>query len=94
MSDTNEVRMQKRFTHQFEQKFVNYVLRHNYTVTQVAELRQYAGEIRGNTPIASASIPGNGEYKKLKSWFANCKATTPLLINASGFLLMEMNNDK
>ncbi|HBI6269187.1 TPA: transposase [Serratia marcescens] len=59
----------KTFTHEFKQECVNLVLQHNYPVTQAAEtmniglsilqrwLRQYRGEVRGETPAASAITP-------------------------------------
>ena len=67
MSNANEVKMRRKmFTHEFKQEYVNLVLQHKYLVTQAAEtmniglstlqrwLRQYGGEVRGDTPTATA----------------------------------------
>lgn len=57
----------KTFTHEFKQECVNLALQHKYP--QAVEtmniglsilqrwLRQYLGEIRGETPVASAITP-------------------------------------
>ncbi|WP_145515790.1 transposase [Yersinia aleksiciae] len=87
MSNANEVIMRRKtFTPEFKQECVNLVLQHKYPVIQAAKtmniglstfqrwLRQYRGEIRGNTPIASAITPhrNNGGYKNLKSRYGSC----------------------
>ncbi|AHM72183.1 transposase [Yersinia hibernica] len=67
MGNTNEVRTRRKtFTHEFKQECVNLVIQHNYLVTLVAEtmsiglptlqrwIRQYRGEVRGETPTACA----------------------------------------
>ncbi|MBX9498542.1 transposase [Yersinia enterocolitica] len=96
MSSTNEVRMRKKsFTHEFKQECVNLVLQHKYPVTQAAEtmniglstlqrwLRQYRGEIRGNTPIASAITPEQRRISELEKQVWQLQSDNDLLKKAS-----------
>ena len=107
MSNTNEVKMRKKsFTHEFKQECINLVLQHKYPVTQAAEtmniglstlqrwLRQYRGEIRGNTPIASAITPEQRRIQELEKQVRQLQSDNDLLKKASAFFAMEMNNDK
>lgn len=96
----------KTFTHEFKQECVNLVLQHNYPVTQAAEtmniglstlqrwLRQYRGEVRGETPAASAITPEQRRIQELEKQVRQLQSDNDLLKKASAFFAMEMNNDK
>ncbi len=85
----------KSFTHEFKQECVNLVLQHKYPVTQAAEtmniglstlqrwLRQYRGEIRGNTPIASAITPEQRRISELEKQVWQLQSDNDLLKKAS-----------
>ncbi|HEN3282364.1 TPA: transposase [Yersinia enterocolitica] len=85
----------KSFTHEFKQECVNLVLQHKYPVTQAAEtmniglstlqrwLRQYRGEIRGNTPIASAITPEQRRIPELEKQVRQLQNDNDLLKKAT-----------
>lgn len=85
----------KSFTHEFKQEYVNLVLQHKYPVTQAAEtmniglstlqrwLRQYRGEICGNTPIASAITPEQRRIQELEKQVRQLQSDNDLLKKAS-----------
>ena len=96
----------KTFTHEFKQECINLVLQHKYSVTQAAEtmniglstlqrwLRQYRGEVRGDTPTASAITPEQRRIQELEKQVRQLQSDNDLLKKASAFFAMEMNNDK
>lgn len=107
MSNANGVRMpRKTFTHEFKQECVNLVVQHKYSVTQAAEtmniglstlqrwLRQYRGEVRGDTPIATAITSEQRRIQELEKQVRQLQSDNDLLKKASAFFAMEMNNDK
>ncbi|EGT5658124.1 transposase [Citrobacter braakii] len=107
MNNANEVRIQRKtFTHEFKQKCVNLFLQHKYSVTQAAEtmniglstlqrwLRQYRGEVRGDTPIATAITPEQRRIQELEKQVRQLQSDSDLLKKGSAFFAMEMNNDK
>ncbi|WP_413536322.1 transposase [Rahnella inusitata] len=107
MSNANEVRMRRKtFTHEFKQECVNLVLQHKYPVTQAAEtmniglstlqrwLRQYRGEVRVDTPIATAITSEQRRIQELEKQVRQLQSDNDLLKKASAFFAMEMNNDK
>ncbi|KEY56644.1 transposase [Serratia sp. DD3] len=96
----------KTFTHEFKQECVNLVIQHNDPVNQAAEtmniglstlqrwLRQYRGEILGDTPIASAITPEQRRIQELEKQVRQLQSDNDLLKKALAFFAMEMNNDK
>lgn len=94
------------FTHEFKQECINFVLQHKYSVTQAAEtmniglstlqcwLRQYRGEVRGDTPTASAIAPEQRRIQELGKQVRQLQSDNDQLKKASAFFAMEMNNDK
>lgn len=93
----------KMFTHEFKQECVNLVLQHNYPAAETMNiglstlqrwLRQYRGEVRDETPAASAITPEQRRIQELEKQVRQLQSDNDLLKKASAFFAMEMNSDK
>lgn len=85
----------KTFTHEFKQECVYLILQHKYPVTQAAKtmnrglstlqcwLRQYRGEVRGDTPIATAITSEQQRIQELEKHVRQLKSDNDLLKKAS-----------